>query len=78
MSVVILLHLLLLLPNGFRGVGENAVLVVIGGLGVFDPKILWSDFAVRKLRVLLNGGSISPRSSDIEDSGGGFDVAFLF
>lgn len=78
MSVVALFHLLGAFPSCFGFVFENKMLVVILRLRVFDPEVPAGDFSVGQTGVFFNGLGVSPGTSDIEEAGGGFHIAFPF
>ena len=78
MGVISLLHLLGPLPLGFGLMLENEMSVVVGRTGIFDPKIAAGDFSVREPGVLFDRLGVSPGSTDIEETGGGFHVSLTF
>lgn len=78
MGVISLFHLLGPLPLGFGLMLENEMSVVVGRTGIFDPKIAAGDFSVREPGVLFDRLGVSPGSTDIEETGGGFHVSLTF
>ena len=78
MCVISLFHLLGPLPLGFGLMFENEMSVVVGRTGIFDPKIAAGDFSVREPGVLFDRLGVSPGSTYVEETGGGFHVSFTF